>query len=566
MAEEWNTEDMLGTYLFENTQLLENLQEIVLEQQDADCFDEDSINEIFRAMHTIKGSSAIMAFDGITKTAHKLEDIFYFLRESHPQNVPHMELITHVLDVEDFISGELNKIQDGDKADGDCEPLIAELDAFLNKIKTDQENTPESAPQQEKNIQINLDDTPAGEEDAQVKDEQHIYIPPKASENSHFYLMKVTYHPELELVNIHAFKLVHKLKAIAENIRFFPQDILTTDDSVQKILDDGFQVFLHTDKTEKELRESISLGYDIKQLTITECTQKEFEESLVNMGVVVKTAPAPGDFVIPLKNADKEETAVSPAAPADAGRLEKLVDLTVRLECLEAAVIQNPDLKAEGLKLDRFEEAACQMSAVFSDLKQEIAALGGVFPKAEKVEKQINETLQQIAVTAEPEFEDEEEDDESETLKDKYMTFQSGNEYFGLKISYVTEVIIYQEITEFPESPDYIKGIIHLRGKVVPIIDVRVRFGQESLDCNDKTCIIVISYRDHMVGLMVERIAEVVEIPKEKLLPPPKVGWSDGMHNQYVRAVGKVGDSIKLLIDPRRLVSEEEMTAMEQIM
>ena len=175
MAEEWNTEDMLGTYLFENTQLLENLQEIVLEHQDADCFDEDSINEIFRAMHTIKGSSAIMEFDGITKTAHKLEDIFYFLRESHPQNVPHMELITHVLDVEDFISGELNKIQDGGEADGDSAPLIEELDAFLNKIKTEQGNEPQQPMQQEGTLQINLDDAPAEEENAQVKEEQHIY-------------------------------------------------------------------------------------------------------------------------------------------------------------------------------------------------------------------------------------------------------------------------------------------------------------------------------------------------------------------------------------------------------
>ena len=76
MAEDFNTDDMLGMYLFENSQLLENLQEIVLDQKDEEYFDEDSINEIFRAMHTIKGSSAIMMFDDITKVAHKLEDVF----------------------------------------------------------------------------------------------------------------------------------------------------------------------------------------------------------------------------------------------------------------------------------------------------------------------------------------------------------------------------------------------------------------------------------------------------------------------------------------------------------
>ena len=88
-------------------------KEIVLDQKDEDCFDEDSINEIFRTMHTIKGSSGIMMFDNITAVSHKLEDIFYYLRESQPDNVPHLELVEHVLEVEDFISGELEKIRNG---------------------------------------------------------------------------------------------------------------------------------------------------------------------------------------------------------------------------------------------------------------------------------------------------------------------------------------------------------------------------------------------------------------------------------------------------------------------
>ena len=134
MAEGFNTEDMLDMYLFENGQLLEQLQETVLEQKDADCFDEDSINEIFRTMHTIKGSSGIMMFDDIMKVSHKLEDVFYYLRESHPENVPHLELVEHVLEVEDFISNEMDKIQNGDPADGDSSEIVANLDKFLKKI------------------------------------------------------------------------------------------------------------------------------------------------------------------------------------------------------------------------------------------------------------------------------------------------------------------------------------------------------------------------------------------------------------------------------------------------
>ena len=135
MAEEFNTEGMLDIYLFENQQLLEQLQEIVLEQKDEECFDEDSINEIFRTMHTIKGSSGIMMFDNITAVSHKLEDVFYYLREAHPDNVPHMELVEHVLEVQDFIANELDKIQNGDTADGDSSEIVADLDEFLTELK-----------------------------------------------------------------------------------------------------------------------------------------------------------------------------------------------------------------------------------------------------------------------------------------------------------------------------------------------------------------------------------------------------------------------------------------------
>lgn len=127
MGAEFNPSDMLDTYLFENTQLLENLQEIVLDQKDEVEFDEDGINEIFRTMHTIKGSSAIMMYDDITNAAHKLEDVFFFIRESHPEGVPHMELVEHVLDTADFIMGEMNKLRDGDDADGDATDLILSL-------------------------------------------------------------------------------------------------------------------------------------------------------------------------------------------------------------------------------------------------------------------------------------------------------------------------------------------------------------------------------------------------------------------------------------------------------
>lgn len=150
------------------------------------------------------------------------------------------------------------------------------------------------------------------------------------------------------------------------------------------------------------------------------------------------------------------------------------------------------------------------------------------------------------------------------TQKDKYVTFKSGNEYFGLKIEYVNEIIVFQDITEIPETEDFIKGLINLRGKIIPVIDVRLRFKQEPFEYNDRTCIIVINLKDVVVGLIVEKIAEVVEITEDNILVSPSIGKSDKSHSKYVYGIGKVGDEVKLLLDPERLLNDEEKAKLGQ--
>ena len=153
--------------------------------------------------------------------------------------------------------------------------------------------------------------------------------------------------------------------------------------------------------------------------------------------------------------------------------------------------------------------------------------------------------------------------DERDTQKGKYVTFKSGEEYFGLKIQYVNEIIVFQEITKIPESESYIKGLIILRGKIIPVIDVRLRFKQEPFEYTDRTCIIVVNVKNIVVGLIVEQIAEVVEIQEENIIPSPSVGKADKSQNKYVYAIGKVGDQVKLLLDPDRLLNDEEITALD---
>lgn len=149
--------------------------------------------------------------------------------------------------------------------------------------------------------------------------------------------------------------------------------------------------------------------------------------------------------------------------------------------------------------------------------------------------------------------------------RDKYVTFQSGHEFFGIKIQYVNEIIVCQEITEIPECENYIKGLINLRGKIIPVIDVRLRFGQEPIEYTDRTCIIVLNVAENVVGLIVEKIAEVVEITEDNILPSPTIRKSDKAHHVFVQNIGKVGDSVKLLLDPDKLLNDDDVAVIEQI-
>lgn len=154
---------------------------------------------------------------------------------------------------------------------------------------------------------------------------------------------------------------------------------------------------------------------------------------------------------------------------------------------------------------------------------------------------------------------------EHDAQRGKYVTFKSGSEYFGLKIQYVNEIIVFQEITEIPETEDYIKGLINLRGKIIPVIDVRLRFKQEPFEYNDRTCIIVINVKSTVVGLIVEKIAEVVEIQEENILESPTLGHGDKGQNNYVYAIGRIGNSVKLLLDPDKLINDTDLSMLEQI-
>lgn len=149
-----------------------------------------------------------------------------------------------------------------------------------------------------------------------------------------------------------------------------------------------------------------------------------------------------------------------------------------------------------------------------------------------------------------------------DTQKGRFLTFVIGKEVYGIEIKYVTEIINIQKITEIPELTDYIKGIINLRGKIIPVIDVRLRFRKEQKDYSDRTCIIVVDIKHISVGLIVDSVSEVTTITEENIVPPPDS--NTGFNNKYIKGIGKVDDEVKLLLDCSRLLSDEDCDSLSR--
>ena len=397
MAEEFNLDGMLDVFLYESSQLMENLESIILEKQNEECFDDADINEIFRIMHTIKGSSGIMMFDNITKISHKLEDVFYYLRESHPENVPHLELVEKVLAVSDFITGELDKIKDGGSPDSDEGELLKELDDFLAHIKGEIKEQGIRLPRENKS-----------EEPSQF------YITPVAGDDSHFYRIVIHYRNDTMMSNIRAYSATYALKEVAEDLLYSPDDIISNEESGDVILAEGFYMLLQTKSSKSEILELID-STEAEKIDFDEVSADEFGKAIGELGsggvpdisaqqpentsgqeAQKKEPVVPGDYVVKKKETGKGKTLAKnqpkkqSIISVNVEKMDALIDLIGEIVIAEAAVMQNPDLKVPGLELGNFQKAAGQLAKITTDLQEAIMSmrmmpLTNVFQKMRRI-------------------------------------------------------------------------------------------------------------------------------------------------------------------------------------
>jgi purine-binding chemotaxis protein CheW len=149
-------------------------------------------------------------------------------------------------------------------------------------------------------------------------------------------------------------------------------------------------------------------------------------------------------------------------------------------------------------------------------------------------------------------------------LAGKYLTFLLGDESYGIEILKVQEIIGMQSITRIPRTPEYVKGVINLRGKVIPVIDLRLRFGMEVAEVSRKTCIIVVQVAkadiNVTMGIVVDEVSEVLEIAAAEIEPAP--GFGTRVETSFIMGMAKTESAVKILLDIDKIMSENEMEAL----
>ncbi len=150
------------------------------------------------------------------------------------------------------------------------------------------------------------------------------------------------------------------------------------------------------------------------------------------------------------------------------------------------------------------------------------------------------------------------EDEEDSGQTNKYLLFNLEDEVYGIAISHVTEINEMQKITEVPDMPDFMRGVINLRGRVIPVMDLRLRFDMSEREYDDRTCMIIANIENTQMGFIVDTVAEVHDILEKDIEPPPSFK-NEGSANRYISGLGKLDDRVTILVDVRKLLSARDL-------
>lgn len=381
-----NMESLLEVYLFEANELLEHLDEILLSCEKANAFDSDSINEIFRIMHTIKGSSAMMQFNSLATISHKVEDLFFFVRENGIDSQYNDELFDLMFKSSDFIKEEIARVENNEPLTTDIGSFEQEINGFLKKISgTPVQNEP-AAPS-EPAVQQQAAPTPAA---APIRTEAQ--AAPAEYNEAFPYSVRVFFEEETQMENLRAVMLVQQILDVYTDIKYQPQDIETNPASADDIIKNGFQIFF---KEEQGLNKVLKL---IENFVYTK------NYTVINPPVIAQGA-APAEKAAGTEKAEQtvEQSAGNHTAVkqnlinVNLSKLDNLMDLMGEIVITESMVTSTPGSQKAGID-NNFNKASRQLRKLTDELQEIVMSIrmvpiSGVFQKMNRIVRDMSKKL-----------------------------------------------------------------------------------------------------------------------------------------------------------------------------
>lgn len=383
-------ENMLDMYLFETNTMIEQLDEILLSAEKAESFSQDDVNEIFRIMHTIKGSSAMMQFNTIMTVAHRIEDMFYCIRENGIDASQKDALFDLMFKSNDFLKEQVEKIQDNEPLNDNIDSFVEEITDFLALLQSGAgaaaaAETPAHAPAE-----------PAA--------------PPEEEAEAGEYTIQVFFEEGVGMENLRAFMLVSSVQDAVGDIEFSPSDVESNPATGASIVENGFFMkFKDSDALERAI--SILNGsLNIRSYEVLEPAADAAPAALAE--AAQEPEPAQADEPKPETGKEAPPPAPAPKQTADAHppaghvkqnlisvnltKLDKLMDIVGELVITEAMVSTNPDL--QGLKLDNFTKSARQLRKLTDELQNIVMSVrmvpvAGVFQRMNRIVRDIGQSL-----------------------------------------------------------------------------------------------------------------------------------------------------------------------------
>ena len=366
-----NLEPMLEMYVFETTQLVEQLEEILLKIEQNASIDSEDVEEIFRIVHTVKGSSSMMMFSNITALSHSIEDLFCFVREYTYPLTCCAQMCELLLPAIDFIRTEVTKMAEGKEVDGEEGLLVDKINQFLLSLKAES--------------QEELKDKGQPCED-QIETPQKFYISQYQANQQTYnrFIIDIFFEEDCQMENIRAFTVLHHLKAFCSEICHYPQELFDNEESVKIIAKNGFKIYCVTSHTYEEIKENIQSGLFIKSLTLEHAQEDEYDEEIQALFCDEKKLAKSTEQIVDvvgvnkLKEDTQEEKGNSQAVTqniisVNIKKLDSLMNLVGEIVITESMVTKNTDL--EGLSLESFNKSARQLRKLTDELQDIVMAI-----------------------------------------------------------------------------------------------------------------------------------------------------------------------------------------------